>query len=216
MAYDSTAPANDSYLADFPPEMREQLRAIINDQIVDALTVLGLSPGNATGNIPVSNGTLNVNLNADKLDGLEASAFSVTGHVHSVATTSSDGFMSNTDKTKINGIATGAQVNQNAFGNVLVGSTTIQADSVTDTLELVAGANIVLTPDATNDAVTIGVTGTVANATAATTATTLATARTIATSGDAIGTATSFNGSANITIPLTLAASGATAGHTKV
>lgn len=37
------------------------------------------------------------------------------------------------------------------------------------------------------------------------TATKLATARTIATSGDAVGTATSFDGSANITIPLTLA-----------
>lgn len=40
----------------------------------------------------------------------------------------------------------------------------------------------------------------------------LATARTIATSGDVVGTATSFNGSANITIPMTLANSGVTAG----
>jgi hypothetical protein len=46
-------------------------------------------------------------------------------------------------------------------------------------------------------------------------ATKLATARTIATSGDATGTATSFDGSANITIPLTLAASGVTAGTYK-
>jgi hypothetical protein len=47
------------------------------------------------------------------------------------------------------------------------------------------------------------------------TATKLQTARTIATSGDATGTATSFDGSANITIPLTLAASGVTAGTYK-
>jgi hypothetical protein len=46
-------------------------------------------------------------------------------------------------------------------------------------------------------------------------ATKLQTARTIATSGDATGTATSFDGSANITIPLTLAASGVTAGTYK-
>lgn len=46
----------------------------------------------------------------------------------------------------------------------------------------------------------------------ASTATTLQTARTIATSGDVTGTATSFNGSANITIPMTLANSGVTAG----
>ena len=46
----------------------------------------------------------------------------------------------------------------------------------------------------------------------ASTATSLATARTIATSGDVTGTATSFNGSANISIPMTLANSGVTAG----
>jgi hypothetical protein len=49
----------------------------------------------------------------------------------------------------------------------------------------------------------------------AATATKLQTARTIATSGDATGTATSFDGTANITIPLTLAASGVTAGTYK-
>lgn len=48
-----------------------------------------------------------------------------------------------------------AYVNQNAFSNVTVGSTTIAADSTTDTLTLVAGSNITLTPDATNDKITI-------------------------------------------------------------
>lgn len=51
--------------------------------------------------------------------------------------------------------ANGAEVNQNAFSNVKVGSTTVAADSKTDTLELVAGSNVTLTPDATNDKVTI-------------------------------------------------------------
>ena len=50
-------------------------------------------------------------------------------------------------------------VNKNAFGNVKVGSTTIAADAVQDTLELAAGSNITLTPDATNDKVTIAVNG---------------------------------------------------------
>lgn len=45
--------------------------------------------------------------------------------------------------------------NQNAFSNVKVGSTTVQADNKTDTLELVAGSNITLTPDASNDKITI-------------------------------------------------------------
>lgn len=50
-------------------------------------------------------------------------------------------------------------VNQNAFSNVKVGTTTVAADSTTDTLEFVAGSNIVLTPDATTDKITIAVNG---------------------------------------------------------
>ena len=48
-----------------------------------------------------------------------------------------------------------AEKNQNAFSNVTVGSTTIAADTTTDTLTLVAGSNVTLTPDATNDKITI-------------------------------------------------------------
>ena len=48
-----------------------------------------------------------------------------------------------------------AEANQNAFSNVKVGDTTIAADSKTDTLTIVAGSNVTITPDATNDAVTI-------------------------------------------------------------
>lgn len=57
--------------------------------------------------------------------------------------------------------ALGGEVNQNAFSNVKVGSTTVAADSKTDTLELAAGTNISLTPDATNDKVTIAFSGTI-------------------------------------------------------
>ncbi|MGY5237930.1 hypothetical protein [Clostridium tertium] len=56
---------------------------------------------------------------------------------------------------KLNGIAAGAQTNQNAFSNVKVGTTIVAADNSTDTLEIVAGTNISITPDATNDKVTI-------------------------------------------------------------
>ena len=61
------------------------------------------------------------------------------------------------EKTKLAGIEEGAQVNQNAFSNVKVGSTTVAADSKTDTLELASSSAITLSPDATNDKVTIGV-----------------------------------------------------------
>ena len=47
-----------------------------------------------------------------------------------------------TEKTKLAGIASGAQVNQNAFSNVTVGSTTIAADSTTDTLTVAAGTGV--------------------------------------------------------------------------
>ncbi|UQD52298.1 hypothetical protein C0971_09960 [Bacillus methanolicus] len=81
------------------------------------------------------------------------------GSAHANATPTTAGFMSSSDKAKLDGIQSGAEVNQNTFSNIKVGSTTISADSKTDTLELVSGANISLTPDATNDKVTIDVTG---------------------------------------------------------
>lgn len=161
MAYDKDFPADDSYLADFPSGEREQIRAIVEDKIVNAGKLQGLAPSNASGQVPVSNGTVNTNLNADKLDGYDASYFSADGHVHNNASTSTAGFMSAADKTKLDGVATGAEVNQNAFGNVSVGSTNLQADNKQDTLYIAAGSNISITADSTNDKLTIGLTGTV-------------------------------------------------------
>ncbi len=92
-----------------------------------------------------------------------ANGESVTGTyvpvTYDVATETTDGLMSASDKVKLNGVATGAEVNQNAFSNVKVGTTTIAADSETDTLTLTAGTNITLTPNATSDSVTIAVNG---------------------------------------------------------
>lgn len=66
-----------------------------------------------------------------------------------VATTGSYNDLSNTPTIP---------VLKNVFGKVKVGSTTIEADTTQDTLELEAGSNVTLTPDTTNDKVTIGVT----------------------------------------------------------
>lgn len=161
MAYNKDFPADDSYLADFPSGEREQIRAIVEDKIVNAGKLQGLSPSNASGQVPVSNGTVNTNLNADKLDGYDASHFSADGHVHNNASTSTAGFMSAADKTKLDGVATGAEVNQNAFGNVSVGSTNLQADNKQDTLYIAAGSNVSISADETNDKITIGLTGVV-------------------------------------------------------
>lgn len=78
---------------------------------------------------------------------------------YSAATQSANGLMSSTDKTKLDGINTGAEVNQNAFSSVKVGSTTIAADAKQDVLELVAGTNVTLTPDTSGDKITISVSG---------------------------------------------------------
>ncbi len=158
MALDLTSPADTEYLSTAPGKIRENDRAIVNDKIVNAGKLQDLTVGNGSGNIPVSNGTLNVGLNAEKLNGQPGSYYSPSTHVHAVVTTTANGFMANTDKTKLDSIAAGAEVNQSAFSNVKVGTTTIQADAATDVLELKAGTGITLTPDATNDAVTIAVT----------------------------------------------------------
>ena len=87
----------------------------------------------------------------------------------SAATTSAAGSMSSADKTKLDGIATGAEVNQNAFSNVAVaGQTTVEADGKTDTLTLVAGTNITITTDASTDSVTISAAGGAAGVTSVT------------------------------------------------
>ena len=48
-----------------------------------------------------------------------------------------------------------AEKNQNAFSYVKVGETSVAADNATDTITFVAGSNITITPDATNDKITI-------------------------------------------------------------
>lgn len=145
--------------------------AISSDNAINANKLQELTAGNSNGQIPINNGIENVNLNAALLNGKASSYFATSNHTHTTATQSSNGYMSNADKKKLDGIASGAEVNQNAFANVKVGSTTIQSDTKQDTLELAAGANISLVGDANNDKVTIGVTGKVASASQADNAT---------------------------------------------
>ena len=186
----------------------------------------------------------------DSAIGKKANASDLTSH-----TGNSTIHITSSERTKWNA----AEVNQNAFSNVKVNSTTIAADSKTDTLNLVAGSNVTITPDADTDTITISstntdtkvtntlnttakayVTGTTSNstntgtqvfdtgvyldttagmltattfkgalsgnastATTATKANQLTTARSIAISGGVTGTATNFNGTANISIPVT-------------
>ena len=76
----------------------------------------------------------------------DSSSFTFTQQdtTYNDATTIQSGLMSSSDKIKLNGIASGAEVNQNAFSNMKVGVTTLTADKKTDTLEFVGGANVIL------------------------------------------------------------------------
>ncbi|QXJ39600.1 hypothetical protein BV455_02966 [Parageobacillus caldoxylosilyticus] len=230
---------------------------------------------NAFSTIRVGNTNIDADSETDTLELVAGNAVTITPDAANDrvtiavpnATSSTPGAMSATDKAKLDGIQSGAEPNQNAFSNVKVGTTTIAADSKTDTLELVAGQNIVLTPDAANDKVTIDVTGVAPSSHThpfsditnkpttvdgygitdavktsdvvtspapnkilkldangklptsitgnadgnAATASKLQTARTISLTGDATGS-TSFDGSANASIAVTLANSGVTPG----
>ena len=200
MAFDAQKPQDQGYLADFPPEMREQLRAIIHDEIVNAGLLMGLIPGNAGGNIAVNNGSLNQNLNAAMLEGKSAEAFALMGHTHGAATSSSDGMMTAADKVKLGSIHAGAEENQNTFSVVDVGGTLLQADNKTDTLTFAAGNNISLIPDAANDRITIGLSGAVESANAARK---LSVGRTIAIDGKVKAAGVEFDGTRNINLNVT-------------
>ena len=161
MAFDSTLPLDDGHLAEAPGQLREQFRALKDDKIINAGKLKGLDPGNASGNVPINNGTLNTDLNADKLDGHDSAYFSASTHTHAAATTNAAGLMSAADKVKLNGIAAGAEVNQNAFAKIKAGSAVVEADQKQDTLELVGGSNIIITPDTANDKLTIALPSTI-------------------------------------------------------
>lgn len=64
-----------------------------------------------------------------------------------------------TDKTKLDDIEIGAEVNQNAFSSIKVGGSTGNANSKTATFEIVAGLNIVASIDPLTNKVTLSATG---------------------------------------------------------
>lgn len=73
-----------------------------------------------------------------------------------LATTSNDGLMPASDKTKLNGIATGAEVNQNAFAKV----NDVTASAKSDTLQIAGGTGITISTDPAGKKVMVTATGT--------------------------------------------------------
>lgn len=68
------------------------------------------------------------------------------------------GLMTSADKSKLDGIAAGAEVNQNAFSSIVVGSDSITADAKTDSFSVAAGANVQVS--VSGDALSISATDT--------------------------------------------------------
>ncbi len=150
-------------LADSDDTTLDQLSEIVayiknNKSLIDGITTSKINVSDIIDNLTSS--VTNKPLSAKQgkvLNGLITALTTTVGN--KVDKVSGKGLSSNDytteEKNKLNGISSGAEVNQNAFSNIVVGSTTIEADTKTDTLTIVPGNNITLTPDATNDKLTI-------------------------------------------------------------
>ena len=118
-----------------------------------------------TTSITGETGKIYVDLTSNKTYRWSGSAFVVISETLALGETSATAYRGDRgkiayDHSQVAHAPSNAEVNQNAFSNVVVGSTTIAADTKTDTLTLVAGSNVTLTPDATNDKITISSTNT--------------------------------------------------------
>lgn len=126
-----------------------------------------------------------------------------TSHITSTERTNWNAAKSHADSAHA---PSNAEKNQNAFSNIAVGTTTVAADSATDTVTFV-GSNVTITPDATNDQITFAVangsTSTkgivqLTNSTSSTSTTTAATPNSVKQAYDLANTAlTTANGKAS-------------------
>lgn len=86
---------------------------------------------------------------ADKTDTANVKAagafMTATNTADDIADGTTKVVMTAAERTKLTGIATGAEVNQNAFAKVKVGTTTLTATAKQDTLEIEAGEGVTIT-----------------------------------------------------------------------
>ncbi len=102
---------------------------------------------------------------SNKIYRWSGSAFVVISDTIAIGETSSTAYRGDRGKTAYNHSQTShapsnAEINQNAFSNVAIGSTTVTAHEKTDTLTLTAGSNITLTPNTANNNITLSVSDT--------------------------------------------------------
>ena len=134
------------------------IKTLVDNKIIAAKQVLGGRLGKALSATEVQIGLHTPSgFTVNGSDVTELSSITIPG-----ATTGTAGVMTAADKTKLDGIYAGAEVNQNAFSNVKITNNngtstpaTIAAYSKTDTLNLTAGTGIKITGDAGSDTITI-------------------------------------------------------------
>lgn len=85
VTYDANFPVDTTYVSDVPGAIREKGRQLKDDKIVNAGKLDDKVAGNESGNIPVANGTVCSNLNADKVDGYNAADFVLKSTVNGIA-----------------------------------------------------------------------------------------------------------------------------------
>lgn len=97
---------------------------------------------------------------ADKTDATNVSAAGAFIKTTDTADSINDGttkvLMTADERQKLTSINSGAEVNQNAISAVKVGTTTINAASKTDSIEIAAGEGITISADANSKKVTVG------------------------------------------------------------
>lgn len=159
--YDVSFPIDSEYIALIPKAIRdklEQVRAdtdpIVAGAIVNAKKVQGYLPGNATGNIPISNTVMSVGLNAEMLGGKKVADLTPIAHVgskgssHSIADASNAGFMPSTHFVKVADVIAIPTKYENSFGFGVItvtGSNTVSSTLYMDTLILTGSSLMSIT-----------------------------------------------------------------------
>lgn len=125
-----------------------------NSEVTDTETTISFSIGERSFSqvVAVDGGSLSVG-SADRLT--TSRNITLVGDVTGSASFDGSTDVSITATVADDSHTHSSYVNQNAFSNVTVDGTTITADTPTDTITFEAGENITLTPDATNDKITI-------------------------------------------------------------
>lgn len=190
-----------------------------NTDAIEALETVAAGKANASHThaiADVTNLQSTLDAKATQTD-LDSHAANTTLHITSTERTNWNAAKTHADSAHA---PSNAEKNQNAFSNIVVGSTTVAADSATDTVTFV-GSNVTITPDSTNDKITFAVadgsTSTkgivqLTNSTSSTSTTTAATPNSVKSAYDLANTAntaaTTAQDTADAKVPLTRTVNG--------